>query len=81
MFSNDAAPRELSQAGEYCDFFWVARSEEAGPVDVSQIPAGIGLLVDRGGRLEVRRRATRSSESGRSRESLLAGVLARGLGR
>lgn len=81
MFSNDAAPRALSHAARYCDYFWVARSEEAGPVDVSQIPAGIGLLLDRGGRLEVKRRPTRSSESGRSRENLLAGVLARALGR
>ncbi len=81
MISHDSPQIELNQAAGYCDYFWVARSKEAGTADLKRIPEGIGLLVDRGGRLEVKRRATRTSEGGRYREHLLAGLLARAIGR
>ena len=81
MISQDSRQVELTQAAGYCDYFWVARSKEAGTANWKGIPEGIGLLVDRGGRLEVRRQATRTPESGRYREHLLAGLLARVLGR
>ncbi len=78
-FSSESLQPKLSHAAEYCDYFWVARSEEAADVDLSRIPESIGLLVARGGWIQVVRRATRTSQSGRYRENLLAGLLAQAI--
>ncbi len=81
MFSNESLQLKLSQAAEYCDYLWVAWNEEAGSVNSSRIPESIGLLEDRGGWTVVERRAKRTSQSGRYRENLLAGLLARAIRR
>jgi len=73
--NNEVTQLRIQQAAAYCDYLWVARHEEAGTVDVEWIPEKIGLLLVKGGRLEVVRPARRISREARYREVLAQALL------